>query len=324
MKQKKFILFIIFMFFFAFMSVSAKDFSIQYNASKEEIEISVDGEFNNEKSYFLKFIKDKDKQINVPQNKTDDDLFNKNDLYADDWFNISLEQSSYGKVSILNDFYMYADYNYARLVECDSNTCTLNDKILDVNKPKLLEYKNRYHFYLDSYNISLFPLYQFGSLDIKYNIKIGKVNDEELMLNIINDDYDVDDLLDYALNDTKAYSTELTSQNNEKKLSDFEIEPCQLYYVYILNDNEDGLYETIEDVIPFIGFKSESGSDFFRDDITDYTFYCDIKKPSNSESKIDNPKTKDFDATTIVVGIILLLCFMTFGIMKLRKIEDKE
>lgn len=290
--------------------------SILENSSK----IWLEGDLDDDKGYFVKFVKDNESAPNIPQNRFDIEygMMQNNEFDLNKWFvaNNAGTTKDY-VINIYNNFYMYDGYNGAYVIECSDTSCSMSSR-LNLVKPPLPDYGKRYVFYFHDYKLSIDPQYQTGYLVFDINIKLGIIEDEQLVKKVLND-YDGSrlELFNYAK--TASNGTIFKSKTfNEVPIDDFEIKECKLYYAYVLNDTSNGKYIEVPDVYAVLGQNDTSnGSLILSDNLNYYADNCGVKLNNN----VNNPKTTDTNIIMISLFMILIVFILTLSLKKLKKAD---
>ena len=267
--MKKKLLLIVFSIFFMFVgiyNVSAEevtdinDFTIDVDAQTGNagsgINIYVNGVLEENIMYYLKFINKNDSKPDLPSN--DNDVNDSSDNINDWKAILHYSDTNKNEVSIKDDWFLLNGYEYAYILKCDINTCQMSDEPIEVEKPKLPNLGERYHvFYFseDESNpvpkISVFPYFPyFGSNgNHMINIKIGVINDKNLLRSVYKKDADaLEKLLEYAkTNDGKIISNK-DVDFNDIVVNDFNVTNGLYYFVYTTYDNNNGLYRDLSDI----------------------------------------------------------------------------
>ena len=165
----------------------------------------------------------------------------------------------------------------------------------------------------------------------KFNLKIGKVTDNNILNKIKNNDYQgIVDLLSYAKSNSAIYQKDLvTTRENyyastETLFGRNLLEDKAFYYIYVIFDDENGKYEPIEGVTLGQAWFSSSGTwwDLFA--------YTDDKIEWNNLSYSGGDSTtapgkipQTGDVIGIVVSVIALFGIVAVAaIKKNRRLKD--
>lgn len=165
----------------------------------------------------------------------------------------------------------------------------------------------------------------------KFNLKIGKITDNEILNKIKNSDYSgITDLLTYAKNNNAVYSKQLTTTSaayfrSDETLFDGRslLEDKAYYFIYVEFDDENGKYYPIEGVtLGQAWFASSTNSwdlwaytsdDFNWDNLTStYT--------PKDDSIAPNPIPKT--GTDVIIVLSIIVTIFVIGIVFYKKYNN--
>ena len=140
----------------------------------------------------------------------------------------------------------------------------------------------------------------------KFNIKIGKITDNNILKSIKNNESTAfDNLISYAKSSNSIYNTELMTndlilpayENNSQTKMDLSVEDGEYYYLYIEFDDESGKYYPLDPGITIAQATSsgDSWSLFFLDD--NNFNWKDFGKEGENQPKTDPEEGKKEDPT---------------------------
>lgn len=338
MKKKLFIgVFGIFLMFFGIIGVKAADinsFTIEVELSNKGtvasgIEINVIGEFEEDSLYYLKFVNEKDsKPEDIPENWRESVETSNTDITK--WKNLLVSPViAQAKVHNSDDWFLLNGYNYAYIMQCNSETCSVTDKPLKIERPELPELGKRYQvYYSDSDGIqektqlSFFPLFPYSGKNGSHTIeiKIGVINDEELLYSIYKNEANASSkLLEYAKKkDGKKYEmSDDVLENKNISISDLNVINGSYYYLYTTYKNSEGLYRDLSDVSIAMGKHNWL--------VNDVKWNFDEEKdqvtPEITEKQEENPKTADINNNLALLVLAGSLGLVVIGKKKLKKLS---
>lgn len=211
---------------------------------------------------------------------------------------------------------------YVWVVEYDTTTrksqlCLSSKK---VDRPKLNPIGNRFKAYFFDNRTSVYCYEnKNNSIKRKLNIKIGIVNDKELLKSIQNGDSNsLSKLMNYAKSDKAKYTTTLEIKGMSNSLESITkkigLTNDEYYYVYMYLDDEDNKYYGIEDVSLYQALVSEEVGDNLFDYLSD-EFKWNITDNDNKNTATEKDNTT---ATTILPhtgrNVIILLSIAILAI----------
>jgi len=250
-------------------------------------------ELSSNSSYYVKFVNQGDpKPTDIPNNWSDNVDYDSDDISK--WKTIST-QDKY--IYIADDWYLLNGYDYAYFLSCDSQSCQVSKEPVKVNRPELPKLSQRYHVYAfveDEHDLTVFPYFPYSSGingSHKLIVKIGVINDEELLYSIYkNEEGALLNLMKYAQeSEGKTYSA-IDNSFRSLPLEGLEVQNGAYYYIYTTYENTDGMYRDLSDISIAMG---EAG--MIVNDI-EWNFSDDI----------DNASTGDINVIAFVAGAILL------------------
>lgn len=286
-----------------------------FGLSGYDLVIKVNGEFEENDNYYLKFVNEGDsKPTDIPKNWGDGIDSDNKDITK--WKSILSS-----KVYIANDWYLLNGYDYAYILKCNSTSCDLTDKPVKVNRPALPELSKRYHIFLfkEEAEFSVFPYFPYsgqnGSHEI--DVKIGRISDKNLLYKIYkNEAGALKSLMDYAKDDSGT----VYSCNDEKcdgvKVDNADLINGEYYYLYTNYKNDDGLYRDLSDITIAQAENNNLVNDLkwnFDNNVTDTS--------NNTVTK--NPSTNSENVALITVLLFVILSVIGFSTMKLKKVNKK-
>ena len=215
-------------------------------------------------AYFVRFVSEGDNKPNLTTNPYDSS--EGVDKGIDSYLSVSIykveDTEEYtNRINVDYDWYMLSGYDKAYIVECDSDdNCTMTDEPLNVERPELPKLTQRYQNFLfsqdDQNSLSIFPFFPkigtTGSHEI--NVKIGLINDEDLLEKIANEEPgSLEELMEYAkVNDGVIFSKN-DNVSEDIDIGDFEVVNGAYYYMYTYYTNTDGLYRNLDDITVAMG-----------------------------------------------------------------------
>lgn len=325
MKKKILILLLIIGLTFSFVqNVSASDetdinsFTIDVEATTgtvlSELTIKVNGKFEENSNYYLKFVNEGDsKPTNIPK-KSSDVGVDRKDITK--WKSIVSSE-----VSISEDWYLLNGYDYAYILKCNSTSCTLSDKPLKVNRPALPELSKRYQIYLfnGEAEFSVYPYFPYsgqnGSHEI--NVKIGRISDKNLLYKIYkNETGALKSLMDYAKDDSGTVYTCNDEKCSGVKIDNMDLVNGEYYYLYTNYKNDDELYRDLSDITI-----AQARAGVLSNDL-EWNFDNDVTDTSNN-TVTKNPSTNSENVALITVLLFVILSVIGFSTMKLKKVNKK-
>lgn len=262
-----------------------------------------------------------------------------------------------------NEKLLYAGDLYLTIVEYN-----FEDKLLDLvpmkdrykvvlNKKKItrpeqrkLTQRIRTSLFEDATNIINMETLSSKEDELKYNLKIGRVTDNEILKAIRDQKSNsLVDLLNYAKKSSAVY--EATVQGSESKgiTRNFTIIDDAYYFVYVSLDTENGKYYPIEDIMLTQGVVSADLTIYYLANYLDPDFVWKIEenpskpnnnieigsnkvnnanKPTNVTGNLDNtkadgklPQTGNLTATTVVI-LTTILIIGAVAYRKTRKYDE--
>lgn len=215
-------------------------------------------------SYFVRFVSEGDEKPNLTTNPYDSvEGVNKG---FDSYLSVSIYKAQdteeyVNKLNVDYDWYMLNGYDKAYIVECDvDENCIMTDNPISVERPDLPKLTQRYQNFLfsqdDQNSLSIFPFFPkigtTGSHEI--NVKIGLINDENLLKKIANEESgSLEELMEYAkVNDGVIFSKN-DNVSEDIDIGDFEVVNGAYYYMYTYYTNTDGLYRNLDDITVAMG-----------------------------------------------------------------------
>jgi len=214
----------------------------------------------NRYDYFVKFVKETEGKPVLSGNPYDSEKGVDNIVDSYNSVNIGLNSETnvyYSTINIDEDWYMLDGYTKAYIVKCIAyNECEVLDNPVIVEKPALPKITQRYENFLfteDEHN-SLSVFQYFPSIgdhgNHEVNVKIGLINDNELLKKISKDEPgSYEELMEYA----KTSNGKLFTANEDDfidgiNIGNFEITDGTYYYMYTYYTNTDGLYRNLDDI----------------------------------------------------------------------------
>ena len=289
-------------------------------------EIKIQGDILDNKSYYVKFMKDEDSSVpTIPSNSTMVEKGMKSDGEMDltKWFVASGTDKR--TINIYDSFQMYNGYNGAYILECDISSCTMSDRV-SYSHRQLPKLGTRYRMYLMNNKIKIYSLYSKGTLEYDDMVEIGKITSEEIINKYKKNSSDVyESLLEYAKNNEPQKTYTVPNDGNDGvSIENFNVEPCTFYYIYITNDTNNGKYKKVEDVSFAMGFNTPDGETVLTNsDVVNELESCGYNINSSSSSKVSNPKTYDIKLYALLIGLVVTLVLIGVGTKKIIKIKNK-
>ncbi len=253
-------------------------------------------------SYYVKFVNGKDDKLtdlpknvtNVGANSSDNDITKWNSI-------ITFEDK---KMIIVNDdWYMLKGYDYAYFMACNSEKCVASNEPIKVERPSLPELSKRYKVFNHEFGsqigsdvLIVKPMFPYAGKDgsHKINVKIGKINDENLLHSIHSGEKNaLVNLMEYAKKNEGitvsasdidfSMSDELLLEGKGVKFDSSKIENGAYYYIYTEYENSDNVYRDLSDITIAQG-KNRSLSNEINWD----------KDPSTGETSTGSDKNDEF------------------------------
>lgn len=183
---------------------------------------------------------------------------------------------------------------------------------------------------------SLYECYD-SSKERKVNYKIGKVTDSSILESIKNSEKDcLNKLMDYAKKQTNAITGTVTLGNDVSIINKLNLVEGEYYYAYLTIDDENGTYETIEDVSLYQAIIS-TGENMCLVNYTDNRFVWNLQnseqetppvdeKPAEEPSKPQQDNTvavtpipQTGESLVVVFTICVLIISAVFALIQIRK-----
>ena len=191
------------------------------------------------------------------------------------------------------------------------------------------------HFNADSTNIEL---NEYISAGRKVNIKVGTINDVNILKSIKNGESDsLSKLLTYAKSDngiiTKSYTkdtgTSAITDNTSIRSLYNNWTSGGYYYVYMEYDDEDGKYRIVEDVSLYQCLFDNSNGTWGLYDYLSKDFKWNINDdgktptaPDKDDTTAKKPIPQAGETTIVVISIIGVLTIAIISIIKYRRYRD--
>lgn len=218
-----------------------------------------------------------------------------------------------------------------------------------IERPKLLpEIGNRVHMYFGPSATSTYYWAPHNSkLKRILNIKIGKITDSKILIDIKDNKADgLQNLLSYAKKQgTYNYTGSVNYENGigitEGLTSKMKLEPGSYYFAYIVVDDENGTYYPVEDIALYYARnttdlvrypkedfvwnlneenKGDTDKDKVQNNLKNEEEINAIKKDDNTQAKKPIPQTGE--NIIYIVSIIGIVVLTIIGYRKFQKYKD--
>ena len=271
------------------------------------LDMSLEG-FDKEKAvtnkydYFVKFVKENDGKPVLSGNPQDSDEGVDYTVDSYNVVNVGLNPQTNEYYSIINmydDWYILDGYTKAYIIKCIAyDECEVLEEPVTVERPALPSLSQRYENFLftkDEQN-SLSVFQYFPSIgkhgDHEVNVKIGLINDNELLTKIANNHSGAyEELMKYAkTNNGTIFTAKEDDFINGVDIGDFEVINGSYYYMYTYYTNTNGLYRNLDDIAVAM-----AKNDYLVNDV-DWSRYL-------TEDELWNKFVEEFKKTDIVKSI---------------------
>ena len=262
-------------------SIASKEVHIDYTIKANNVTL-------NPESYYWIYFHKKDEEVTANMVK--------GNFQAS--FGLGGENES-GIITLMEYFLEKKDDIYVSITETQNKGAgktQLVCKSKKVDRPKLLpELGNRVNIYFGPGNTTTFYWAPHNSkLKRTINIKIGKINDSQILNNIKNNkDNALKDLLNYSKNQNSYnYSGSIEYSNSglsvtEELTSKMNLEDKAYYFAYIEVDDE-GIYYPVEDIEIY---QAKGANDLIRFGDDSFAWNNIPEENKNSQNKVNNDKT---------------------------------
>lgn len=224
----------------------------------------------------------------------------------------------------LNNSNLYLTIVEEQSIENTSNYTHKIVKTMNVKRPSELPLGTRFKlFFFDDYTSSYLYYPCIDSSVRNINLKIGKVSDKQILLNVKNGTSDcLQKLLEYSKADTSPiYTGTIPLGRSESITSKLNLSADEYLYVYYELEDVDGKYYPVEDISLFKACVSDSvGANLF-DALSD-EFVWDLEDDSIPEKEKNPTILPDAGSKSTIALIIILISVTICAYLRLRKYKD--
>ena len=205
------------------------------------------------------------------------------------------------KLTYAGDIYLtIVEYHYGAFEVPKEERHKIVANKVKLTRPSQLKLTERIHAYFlqDLTSIFNYELYQEES-EMKYNIKIGRVTDMDLLRSIQNGEANcLQNLMTYAKNTSPLYETTVNKGESESITNKFTIIDDAYYYGYISLDTENGTYYPIEDIMLYQGSVSDHSISLSNYLDADFVWKLEGKTPQTNNNITINQTTNTTNTTS--------------------------
>lgn len=225
--------------------------------------------------------------------------------------------------SFTEEFVEKAGDIYVWVVETRWNENTLeweNNEVLSakkVTKPSLGKVGTRMKAFFHAESTSVFVYVPNKDTNRKVKLKIGKINDRNILLSIKNGEANcLEKLLDYAKQANSVYTGNVPIDKSTTITDKFNIVNEEYFYVYMQLDDENGKYGKVEEVSLYQGLVGEQiGKNLYDYLSQEFKWNLDEEQtpttptptPDNTTAKTPIPQTGEvFTIIAILAGVVIV------------------